>query len=136
MIDVKNIEMITCPRCGKPFPKKRKDLGYNYCIDCSTEKPLACVVEGHLSGDGDDTVECTVHVVSLEEAVRIEHTRFSRGRTVDVNESDEEAPNMRTIEDIDDSLEETVGFGMTERTERKFEEYCSNGREEENTIEE
>ena len=30
------MEMISCPKCGDDFPKKRKELGYHVCVNCST----------------------------------------------------------------------------------------------------
>lgn len=52
-MSMQNIEMVPCSRCGKMYPKKRKDLGYNYCVQCSTEKPYSCRVESY--GQGDHT---------------------------------------------------------------------------------
>jgi len=60
-----NLEMVICPICGKPFPKKRKELGYNYCVECSTEKQKVCVVESY--GEGDHNYNDIV-ILSQEEA--------------------------------------------------------------------
>lgn len=46
-------EMIPCPKCGKPFPKERKDLGFGACIACTPqgERPLGVVVyDGKTAG--------------------------------------------------------------------------------------
>ena len=47
------LEMITCPRCGNDFPKKRKELGYHVCVNCSTVKPVVGVTT--VEGTGDHT---------------------------------------------------------------------------------
>jgi hypothetical protein len=47
------LEMIPCPKCGNDFPKKRKELGYHVCINCSTVKPVIGVTT--VEGSGDHT---------------------------------------------------------------------------------
>ena len=47
------LEMITCPKCGNDFPKKRKELGYHVCVNCSTVKPVVGVTT--VEGTGDHT---------------------------------------------------------------------------------
>ena len=35
------LKMISCPKCGEPFPELRKTkYGYNFCVNCSTVEPL------------------------------------------------------------------------------------------------
>lgn len=58
-------ETVICPKCGQPFPKKRQELGYNYCCNCSTEKKLVSITEGGV--DGDDT-HTLLHIVKPEAA--------------------------------------------------------------------
>jgi hypothetical protein len=45
-------EMIPCPKCGKPFPEERRDLGFGACIACTPqgERPLGVVVYDHKTG--------------------------------------------------------------------------------------
>lgn len=45
--------MIPCPKCGKDFPEKRKELGYFVCVDCSTTKPKVAITT--VEGSGDHT---------------------------------------------------------------------------------
>lgn len=45
------LEMIACPKCGNPMPKGRWDLGYHYCVNCSTEQNVVGMVED--VGEGD-----------------------------------------------------------------------------------
>lgn len=45
--------MVRCSRCGRMYPKKRLELGYDYCVHCSTEKAVVCMIEEQ--GQGDHT---------------------------------------------------------------------------------
>lgn len=45
--------MIPCPKCGNDFPKKRKELGYHVCVNCSTTKPVVGITT--VEGTGDHT---------------------------------------------------------------------------------
>jgi|TARA_R110002167_G_scaffold63515_2_gene179333 DNA-directed RNA polymerase subunit RPC12/RpoP len=45
--------MIDCPKCGKDFPEKRKELGYHVCVNCSSVKPKVGVTT--VEGTGDHT---------------------------------------------------------------------------------
>ena len=47
------LEMIPCPKCGNDFPKKRKELGYHVCVNCSTTKPVVGITT--VEGTGDHT---------------------------------------------------------------------------------
>ena len=47
------LEMIECPKCGNDFPKKRKELGYHVCVNCSTAKPVVGITT--IEGTGDHT---------------------------------------------------------------------------------
>lgn len=47
------LEMIECPKCGNDFPKKRKELGYHVCVNCSSVKPKVGVTT--VEGKGDHT---------------------------------------------------------------------------------
>ena len=48
------MEMIPCPKCGKPFPKLRKEkYGYNFCVNCSTVERVVGITT--VEGDGDHT---------------------------------------------------------------------------------
>jgi hypothetical protein len=47
------LEMIPCPKCGNDFPKKRKELGYHVCVNCSTVKPVVGITT--IEGEGDHT---------------------------------------------------------------------------------
>lgn len=99
-MDLNKLEMIRCPRCGQLFPKKRQELGYNYCINCSTEKRVTYIIEGTTDGDGDDTIHSAMYIISQEEADKINRA------TGIIQESTETEdmygiPDMRTTEDRD-----------------------------------
>ena len=50
---MEKLQMIPCPKCGNDFPKKRKELGYHVCVNCSTVKPLVGITT--VEGTGDHT---------------------------------------------------------------------------------
>ena len=46
--------MITCPRCGEPFPELRKtQYGYNFCVNCSDVDAVVGITT--IEGYGDHT---------------------------------------------------------------------------------
>lgn len=48
------LKMISCPKCGEPFPELRKTkYGYNFCVNCSTVEPLVGITT--VEGEGDHT---------------------------------------------------------------------------------
>lgn len=98
------LEMVTCPRCGRPFPKMRKDLGYNYCVNCSTERPVVGLIEG--IGPEGDSMD-SISIMKPEDAFRIEKARRGIYRSICIN-PDEEAPNMRTFESQDEVMTDSV----------------------------
>jgi len=59
------IKMIDCPKCRGEMPELRlTKFGYNFCINCSTEKPKkALLITG---GSGDHTYN-TIQVVTSEQ---------------------------------------------------------------------
>lgn len=66
---MKNLEMITCRKCGEPMPKLRLEkYGYNFCVKCSTEKPL--MARTLTFGSGDD-VWNDVEIITQDQAQRI-----------------------------------------------------------------
>ena len=60
-----SIKMIDCPKCGEEMPELRlTKFGYNFCVNCSTEKPKkALSITG---GSGDHTYN-TIQVVTSEQ---------------------------------------------------------------------
>ena len=59
------MEMINCVRCGAAMPKLRlTKFGYDFCVNCSTEKPKKAInVTG---GSGDHTYN-TIQVVTSDQ---------------------------------------------------------------------
>ena len=57
--------MIDCPKCGEKMPELRlTKFGYDFCVNCSTEKPKkALSITG---GSGDHTYN-TIQVVTSEQ---------------------------------------------------------------------
>ena len=95
---MEGIEMVKCPKCGRPFPKARKDLGYNYCVNCSTERQVVGLIEG--IGPEGDSMD-SISIVKPDVAFKIERARRGVSRSICIT-PDEDAPDMRAIEDQED----------------------------------
>lgn len=106
---IEELEMIPCPICGKPFPKKRRDLGYNYCVNCSTEKPLVCRVEEH--GEGDHTYD-TIQIMKPEEAFALYKAEHNLNGKIDYDPEEESAPDYSTFEQQEEA---TASLSPAER---------------------
>lgn|SRR5574344_434248 len=85
-------EMVPCPVCGKPMPKKRQELGYPYCVDCSTENKKVCLIEGTIEGDG---VQSDVIIVTTEQGRIINKAACESGIVL---LADDDLPDMQTFE--------------------------------------
>ncbi len=134
-IDLSNMETVVCPRCGKPFPKKRYEMGYRCCVNCSTEKPRVCIVEE--VGTGED-IYTVCSIVSQEEARTYERSRqllqgSSRTRLASLDEPELDMNTTETEEEVDNDYRsvqeaqiaevlEANGFRETELTESLNEE--------------
>lgn len=115
---IENLEMIPCPICGKPFPKKRKELGYNYCVNCSTEKPLVCRVEE--CGEGDHTYD-TIQIMTQKQAYEI--YKAEHGLKIDYNPEEESAPDYSTFEEQEEvtaSMSPAEKESYLEKLENEF----------------
>ena len=120
-------EMIPCPICGKPMPKKRLELGYSYCVNCSTEKPKVCLVEG--TQEGDSTQDGVI-IMTAQEAQAI--NRYRTGG-LKLEHIEDEAPlNMQTFEEREEAaeavsqkdlamLEGEFGYEISDRTAKDLE---------------
>ena len=109
------LEMITCPSCEQPFPKKRKELGYHVCISCSTEKPKV----GRLLtfGTGEEIYQ-DIEIVDHETAKRLADLEaYARGKKtpdleiLDFNQDEDDTDrqvkeNARKVLEDEDDYEE------------------------------
>lgn len=123
------IEMIPCPVCGKPMPKKRMELGYNYCVNCSTEGKKVCMVKGNQEGDGNQE---EVIIMTAQEAQKLTKYRNEGARLEQLEE--ESSLDMRTFEERE-AAEETLhlrdvaelegefGYEISDRTAQGLENY-------------
>lgn len=102
-----NLETVICPKCGNPYPKRRYDLGYRCCVNCSTEKALVCRVEEH--GEGDHTYN-TIRIMKPEEAYQLYKAEH---KTVDVN-PEETVPDYSTFEEQEESAINNMNFSERE----------------------
>lgn|SRR4030042_1658417 len=56
LIQIPGTEKVHCDACGKLYPKKRRDLGYNICLDCANESVVKYVGRRY-DGRHDGTTE-------------------------------------------------------------------------------
>lgn len=109
------LEMITCPKCNNDFPKKRKELGYHVCVNCSTVKPVVGITT--IEGEGDHTFNDLI-IMDQDRAISIAKKEAElSGRKADIEildfDSDEtevtqvvkEKVNRIFDEDLDDEEE-------------------------------
>lgn len=137
------LEMIPCPKCGQPFPKLRRDkYGYNYCVKCSTEKPLVCRVEEH--GEGDHTYD-TIRIMKPEEAFALYKAEHSLNGKIEYNPEEEAAPDYTTFEQQEEltaslspaekeayfTAMENEFAGISERSIEELDQFCALEEEEE-----
>jgi len=53
-MNLQNLKMIPCPKCGDPYPELRKTkYGYNFCVNCSTVESVVGITT--VEGTGDHT---------------------------------------------------------------------------------
>ena len=115
--------MMTCPVCGKLMPKKRYELGYHYCVDCSTEGRKVCAIRGTTEGDGAqfDTIIMTPEqgrafqkALRSETLTRVEHDdvlniqTFEQQDMSDIEEVETKRRSARIEEEGDDFVDTTV----------------------------
>ena len=63
------MEMINCVRCGAAMPKLRlTKFGYDFCVNCSTEKPKKAI---NITGGSGDHTYNTIKVVTSEQLEKI-----------------------------------------------------------------
>ena len=59
------MEMIDCVRCGDAMPKLRlTKFGYDFCVNCSTEKPKKAI---NITGGSGDHTYNTIEVVTSDQ---------------------------------------------------------------------
>lgn len=105
------LEMIPCPKCRKDFPKKRKELGYNVCVNCSTVKPKIAITT--VEGTGDHTWN-DVLIMDQDQALSIARraNELTKGKKVDLeildfdNEVDDSVGKNKTVQGLHNLLDE------------------------------
>lgn len=101
---MKENETVICPKCKKPFPKKRLELGYRFCINCSSQGTVHPIIESIGQGEEAETV---MHIVSHQEFVSIQRGQRMLHKSLYENPDTmeiEEAPDMSTLEDQDEQF--------------------------------
>ena len=131
------VETVICPKCKKPFPKQRRDLGYKFCINCAPQGSYYPIIESIGQGEEAETV---MHIVTAQEYNAIQrgqrqmHGSFYNNPDVE----EEEAPDMSTFEEQDEAVAhlspaereaqiealEQEQQGLSEHTLEEMEEYA------------
>ena len=107
-----HLEMIPCPKCGKDFPKKRKELGYHVCVNCSSVKPVVGITT--VEGSGDHTYNDMIIMDQDRAAAIASKAAELAGKKVDIEMLDldaDEAEMNQTVKEqvqkiLDDEKEE------------------------------
>jgi len=59
------MEMIDCSKCGENMPELRLTrFGYDFCVNCSTEKPKRAI---NITGGSGDHTYNTIEVVTSDQ---------------------------------------------------------------------
>jgi len=59
------MKMINCSRCGTDMPELRlTKFGYDFCVNCSTEKPKKAI---NITGGSGDHTYNTIQVVTSDQ---------------------------------------------------------------------
>lgn len=97
------VETVICPKCKKPFPKQRLDLGYKFCINCSPQGSYHPVIESIGQGEEAETV---MHIVTTQEFNAIQRGQRQMHGSLYNNPDieEEEAPDMSTFEEQDEAV--------------------------------
>lgn len=111
------LEMIECPSCLNPFPKKRQELGYKVCISCSTAKKVVGITT--LEGKGDHTYNDLIildHNTALEYAKQeAEQTRVGSSEFLDFdNENDISSSIKKKAREVPD-IDEATGLSVLDQ---------------------
>lgn len=113
--NIEQLEMVPCPVCGKPMPRKRMELGYNYCVNCSTEGRKVCLVEGTQEGDG---VQSDIVIMTQQEARAINRSKLNGTRPDQLE--DEASLDMKTFEEREVAEEEVMSQDRLLELEGEF----------------
>lgn len=65
---MQKLEMTQCFKCGNDYPMKRKELGYNVCLNCSTVDKVVGITT--VEGTGDHTYNDLI-IMDRSKAIRI-----------------------------------------------------------------
>lgn len=109
-MNIKDLKMIPCPRCGDQFPELRKtQYGYNFCVNCSTTEKVVGITT--VEGTGDHTYNDLI-IMDADRARRIAlaeaEAKGDRKATIELLdfETDEFAVSQSIKEAINNTLEE------------------------------
>ena len=111
-----HLEMIPCPKCGNDFPKKRKELGYHVCVNCSSVKPVVGITT--VEGSGDHTYNDMI-IMDQDRAIAIASKAAElAGKKVDIEMLDLDADEA----EINQTVKEQVQKILDDENEEEEEE--------------
>jgi hypothetical protein len=109
------LEMIPCPKCGKDFPLKRKELGYHVCVNCSTVEPLVGITT--VEGTGDHTYN---GLIIMEQSKAIAITKREAeisGKKVDLEVLDFDTDEMAVSQSIKEQVTRILDENLDDEDE-------------------
>ena len=101
--------MLKCPACGEfTLHPKRKELGYNVCVNCSTTEPVVGITT--VEGSGDHTYNDIIIMDQSRARAIAEKEAELSGRKVHLEmldfDKDETAVSQSIKESVDKALDE------------------------------
>jgi len=96
------LTMIPCPVCGNDFPKKRKELGFHVCVNCSTVQPVVGITT--VEGTGDHTYNDLI-IMDQQQAISIARKEAElSGKRVDIEMLDFDTDEITISQSIKETL--------------------------------
>jgi len=109
-MNIKDLKMIPCPKCGEDFPELRKTkYGYNFCVNCSTVESVVGITT--VEGSGDHTYNDLI-IMDASKARRIAlaeaEAKGDKQATIELLdfEQDEFAVSQSVKEAVNNTLDE------------------------------
>lgn len=122
---MQKLEMIKCPNCREDFPLKRKELGYNICINCSQEKPKVAV--STVNGQGDHTWNDVI-IMDQDKAHGIARKAAElKGKKIDLEILDLDIDEHEIQRKIQEQVQGLLQSGETEYEDESEEDELEEG---------
>lgn len=104
-----NLSMLPCPKCGNDFPKKRKELGYFVCVNCSTVKAKVGVTT--VEGTGDHTYnDLIIMDADQYRSIAAKEAELRGDKQALIELLDLEQDEMAISQSIKEAIDNTLAF--------------------------